>query len=42
MNQYLQYIIDEYAFCNIKTGEIASNIITYVDIDVEKMYQTGI
>ena len=28
--------IDEYAFCNIKTGEIASNIITYVSVDVEK------
>ena len=30
--------IEEYAFCNIKTGEVASNIITYVDIDVEKCY----
>lgn len=34
--------IDEYAFCNIKTGEIASNIITYVSMDVEKIYQTDV
>lgn len=29
---------DKYAFCNIRTGEVASNIITYVDIDAEKCY----
>ena len=30
--------VDKYAFCNVRTGEIASDLITYVNIDVEKCY----